>query len=595
MLKISLSVVLLLCSQSLFAQLVHSNGAVIHANAGAVVYSNGGVRLDGATSFTNNGDVTITRNSTFTIPGNFEVLGNTNAGGNGILRVEQDWVNDATFNGGTGTVELFGNLQQFVRSNNGTITTFNNLVLGGTGVGVNRKKTLQLDARTGTIGSLSLNDRELETQANSFFVLNPAVTAVSNSTIFGSEGFVSSTGNGTLSRNTNSTGTYVFPTGSSTTTLRYRPVDIIPNGATANIYTVRFNNYNPDIDVFDRDDNDGTMCELLSFWYHSILRPTGVEPANIRMHYELATDGGWDGFAHWNLMNNQWNDVLNVNLGTAGAFQTLTRNAWTFNNPGHPYVLIAHRPEAPVLNCPDLCENSADNIFSATGGVTPYTWEAPAGATITSGQGTDEVTITWGTGVGTVTVYSSDANGCQSLPGTCTPVILPQPNAAFTFDLTGGYDQIGTFTDQSTDATAWFWDFGNGSSSTQQNPVHGYSYTDDYNVMLVVSNGSCSDTAYATVLVGHGIEIPNVFTPNGDGINDDVVITGFTITEFRMSIFNRWGQLMFETDDINNRWDGTTVGGNPCPDGTYFYVVNAKTKRGDLNRNGTITLIHQKQ
>jgi len=62
-----------------------------------------------------------------------------------------------------------------------------------------------------------------------------------------------------------------------------------------------------------------------------------------------------------------------------------------------------------------------------------------------------------------------------------------------------------------------------------------------------------------------------------------------------MSIFNRWGQLMFETDDINNRWDGTTAGGNACPDGTYFYVVNAKSMRGDLNRNGTITLIHQKQ
>jgi gliding motility-associated-like protein len=577
------------------AQLVYSNGATVHLNSGAVMVSNGGVVLEGASNWNNNGTLTITRNSTFSLPGNLEILGSSSASGDGTWRVEQDWVNDATFNGGAGTVVLNGNLQQFIRSNNGTVTTFHQLNLLGTGVGVNRKKTLQLNAQTGVTGGINLGDRELETQGNTFFVLNPATNAVANSAIVGSEGFVSSTGNGTFSRNTNSGGIYVFPTGSSAVTQRYRPIEIIPNAAAANTYTVRFNNYNPDIDGFDRDDNDDSMCELLSLWYHSIERTAGTSSANLRFFYNVANDGPWDGVAQWQLANNQWNDVLNVNTGVAGAFQTLTRNTWTFANAGHPYVLIAHRPGPPILVCPEVCENSAGNVFTVSGGIPPYQWDVTSNATITSGQGTDEVTISWGTGTGTVVVYAQDAGGCLSQPGSCDPIVNPQPDAAFTFNLSGGYEQIASFTDLSVGATSWEWFFGNGSTSNQQNPVHGYSYTDDYLVMLIVSNGTCSDTATMIVSTGHGISIPNVITPNGDGLNDELIVTGFTIDELYLVIYNRWGQVMFETTDLNIRWNGTNNGNGMCPDGTYYYVVKARTKRGELNQNGTITLINKTQ
>jgi gliding motility-associated-like protein len=76
----------------------------------------------------------------------------------------------------------------------------------------------------------------------------------------------------------------------------------------------------------------------------------------------------------------------------------------------------------------------------------------------------------------------------------------------------------------------------------------------------------------------------NVFTPNGDGQNDEFIIDGTSIEEFEMKIFNRWGERVFETTDVNTTWNGKVNNtGISCPEGTYFYIVNYKFLFGEEN------------
>ncbi len=179
-----------------------NNGAQIFTASAAIVQVNGGFQNDGAAGttpvFENNGTMTIANSGT---PGSVFLTNGSTLQGDGTIFVEQDWTNDATFTADNSTVNFNGDLQQFITSTIGTVTTFNNLTLSGAGATVaDRKKTLQLvNARVGTSGILTINDRELETQTNTMFIDNPAVTAVTNTTTFGAEGFVSSAFGGTLS------------------------------------------------------------------------------------------------------------------------------------------------------------------------------------------------------------------------------------------------------------------------------------------------------------------------------------------------------------------------------------------------------------
>lgn len=88
------------------------------------------------------------------------------------------------------------------------------------------------------------------------------------------------------------------------------------------------------------------------------------------------------------------------------------------------------------------------------------------------------------------------------------------------------------------------------------------------------------------------IRMPNVFTPNGDGSNDRLVPFGQgELTAGQMEVYNRWGGLVFSTDDLNQGWDGTTDG-KPCPDGVYFYRVQYSTVFGeDGSTQGSVTLV----
>jgi gliding motility-associated-like protein len=145
---------------------------------------------------------------------------------------------------------------------------------------------------------------------------------------------------------------------------------------------------------------------------------------------------------------------------------------------------------------------------------------------------------------------------------------------------------------------SYLWDFGDGSTSTLANPVHQYTETGTYDVSLLITNWfGCTFTQnwpnYVEVTKNIRIFIPTAFTPNGEGTdeNETFHITTTLITQLHIDIFDRWGKVIFASDDLNFQWDGK-LGGDPLPEGVYTYLIRATEWEGaKVTRSGTITLL----
>ncbi|HUB61015.1 MAG TPA: gliding motility-associated C-terminal domain-containing protein [Puia sp.] len=149
------------------------------------------------------------------------------------------------------------------------------------------------------------------------------------------------------------------------------------------------------------------------------------------------------------------------------------------------------------------------------------------------------------------------------------PMILcPKDEAQFLNNSTG------------TTITTWNWSFGDGTTSDQQIPPdHLFPQTGEetkYTVTLVVGNSGCMDTATQVidVLKTCYIAVPGAFTPNGDGVNDYLYpLNALKAVDLEFRVYNRWGQMVFETTNWLNKWDGT-MGGHPQPAGTYVWTLS---------------------
>ncbi len=155
---------------------------------------------------------------------------------------------------------------------------------------------------------------------------------------------------------------------------------------------------------------------------------------------------------------------------------------------------------------------------------------------------------------------------------------------------------------QSFGAFSYFWDFGDGETSTDFEPVHSYQIEGLYDIMLAVTNSlGCVDTARVTSAVrvekGAQILVSNAFTPgkdgpgSGDGNNDVFLPLMRGVTEFQIMVFNRWGELLFESKNPEVGWDGYFQG-KLCQQDVYVYKIVAKYESGDvITRMGDIHLM----
>ncbi len=155
----------------------------------------------------------------------------------------------------------------------------------------------------------------------------------------------------------------------------------------------------------------------------------------------------------------------------------------------------------------------------------------------------------------------------------------------------------------SSNSVPLIWYFGDGDSSNEFSPMHSYDVTGTYKVQLIYSPGTfCADTAENTYFIdgdsAQQIFIPNVFTPNDDGINDCYQVTGVNqkCDQYHILIYNRWGTPVYENTDGSWCWDGKNQGGENIPQGVYYYIITIKKANGyQRKENGTITLIRDKQ
>lgn len=141
-------------------------------------------------------------------------------------------------------------------------------------------------------------------------------------------------------------------------------------------------------------------------------------------------------------------------------------------------------------------------------------------------------------------------------------------------------------------ATNSYWQFGDGVTSTGNTALHHYTNEATFNVVTIIDQGSvCADTIItvldlSNVSLINDLYIPNCFTPNSDLKNDSFVITGNGCSQIKMKIFNRWGNLIFETTDLEHGWNGK-VDDTDCPEGIYLLLLQNET----IKRSGFITLI----
>jgi gliding motility-associated-like protein len=153
------------------------------------------------------------------------------------------------------------------------------------------------------------------------------------------------------------------------------------------------------------------------------------------------------------------------------------------------------------------------------------------------------------------------------------------------------------FTNLSTGGVSYKWFFGDGDSilsNSMESVSHIYNSSGTFNACLIVFNAAgCSDTVCqnVTAIIIPLYDVPNAFSPNGDGVNDKIFVRGFGINKMKWNIYNRWGTLVFESSDKNVGWDGYYKGALQAQD-VYHYVLQIEMTNGaKYLKNGDITLL----
>jgi gliding motility-associated-like protein len=235
-----------------------------------------------------------------------------------------------------------------------------------------------------------------------------------------------------------------------------------------------------------------------------------------------------------------------------------------------------------VEGCAPVTVHFTD-LTPGTDSLTQWHWDFGDGGTASA----DDTMYTYHTpGLYNVslTVTLNPAGCAQTLVINQAVNVYPNPVAQFVTsgtDLTLS-DNAVEFTNQSTGATQWIWDFGDSTTSALWDPEHLYTAVGEYPVTLIVTNSfGCTDTAEIIITVNEDFAfyVPNTFTPNGDGNNDVFFGYGVSIVNFKMLVFDRWGNLIFESSDPAVGWDGT-ISGTPVQIDTYVYRITIDDIKG---------------
>ncbi|WP_439697099.1 gliding motility-associated C-terminal domain-containing protein [Mucilaginibacter sp. AW1-7] len=263
-------------------------------------------------------------------------------------------------------------------------------------------------------------------------------------------------------------------------------------------------------------------------------------------------------------------------------------------------ITVGFTPALPQiqLSKPAYCLNDTARLSAVQPAGTGYKWTGPNNFRSDSAVAVIPVTGSEVAGTYNLTITY---NQCSSAAASVElPAPLPSPVAAFDTDpsnTTALYGPLAIqFKNRSVNADSYLWDFGDGTTSTESEPGHTYNNKGEYTVKLTATkSNSCfssvSKANLAIIQLDNYIFIPNAFSPNGDGINDTFKVTITNIKAYHIRIFNRWGQQLFESNDINNSWDGMYKG-QAVPFGVFYYELKSISNNGNkISRGGCVTLL----
>jgi gliding motility-associated-like protein len=276
-----------------------------------------------------------------------------------------------------------------------------------------------------------------------------------------------------------------------------------------------------------------------------------------------------------------------------------TTNYWVVGSTGIckdsiPYTIDIYPPLVLNLLNDSICPGAAVKLqVTCSGGKPTYTYTWSNGITSNS-PGPIKV---FPTSTTTYSITITDECNYKAID-SARVTVFPIGSTSFYANpdtLTNG--QIVQFTNTSHGINKYYWYFGDGGTSGSVNPSYSYPIPGNYQVVLIGYNSyGCIDSAIGDIYVAPKVIIPNVFTPNGDGTNDEFYFTIRGAQCFNCNIYNRWGILVYQSNDIKQGWDGKIQqSGELASDGTYYYLLNyCDYKNDSYQLAGFLELIRNK-
>jgi len=312
---------------------------------------------------------------------------------------------------------------------------------------------------------------------------------------------------------------------------------------------------------------------------------------NLHLFADLVPNATYNWIGPNGFTSSQQNPVItNTTQASAGNYSaSITDANGCVSAYSSETVTILNLPVVSFNASPTSgCEPLTVNFSNTTPSSTKYFWQF-------GDSGVDTISNPSHTynhsGSFSVTLTVKDNNGCSNQLTTNNMITVhPLPVADFTTNPNVGAPNfpVAFSSAYTTSPATWYWNFGDGTLETWQIPTtqHAFTTMGNFTVTHIVeSQFGCKDTVSKTILVIK-ITIPNVFTPNGDGLNDHFVIDGIDqMTGTHLIVFNRWGKKVFESTDYKNDWDGENAS-----DGVYYFILSFKD---DLfqTTNGTVTIL----
>ncbi len=327
-----------------------------------------------------------------------------------------------------------------------------------------------------------------------------------------------------------------------------------------------------------------------------------LQPVNFQNNSPGILDVSWE-FGDGNT-SNLYNPSHTYNsIGSYTVELTATNPFTGCTNSSSLPVVVSETPNALFTYSDSLGCGVLDVVFSADV-IDPnltYLWD------FGNGQGSQQLGVSGEqfteAGCYDISLEVTSNTGCAStfidVDAIC---IFENPIAQFSTEnqvFSTLEDVIIQFNNESLYATDCFWDFGDYQTSIVENPSHDYpNNSDEYIVTLIASNEiGCLDTASLLISVIQDISVfvPNAFTPDNDEFNqyfNPILSKGFKLGTYHLTIFNRWGQIVFESFNSSFGWDGT-YNGEYCQDGTYIWKISVDEERTGENRlyHGHVNLI----